>query len=212
MQRGFSVLSQLVADGALQSTAFALRLSNSGASQLMLGGADESSFAGGRAVWVPLSPGLDGAWQFSVEDLTLGSKAVNFGGLQVAVDSGTSLLAADQELGDWLRAHLLPSSCDAVDQLPKLGLRVQGGSVLSLLPADYVDREDGECKLALMPSPLRPESGQRLLLGDSFLRRYVTVYDRQNQRLGFGVAADDSYAQELLPDMFPAPPTTVDLL
>jgi len=206
---GFSFLSQLMANGATHDTAFALRLSNSGSSQLLLGDTSESNLAGGRAVWVPLSPAADGYWQFSVQDLTLDGQSQQFGGLQVAVDSGTSLLAADDDLRDWLREHLLPKDCNDVDHLPKLGLRVRGGSILSILPADYVDQTDGKCSLALMPGKLQSVGGQRLVLGDSFMRRYTTIFDRQNQRLGFGVAADDSMAKELLPAMFPDPTTTM---
>jgi len=206
---GFSLLSQLAASGATRSTAFALRLSNSGSSELLLGGVDESSFAGGRAIWVPISPAADGYWQFSVQDITLDGQSQQFGGLQVSVDSGTSLLAADDELRDWFREHLLPKDCNAVDHLPKLGLRIHGGSILSILPADYIDQTEGKCSLALMPSPLQSVSGQRLVLGDSFLRRYTTIFDRDNARMGFGVATDDGMAKELLPGMFPDPTTTM---
>jgi len=206
---GFSFLSQLVANGVTHGTAFALRLTNSGASQLFLDGIDETSFAGGRAVWVPLSPVADGFWQFTVQDMTLDNHAQEFGSFQVAVDSGTSLLAADEELAQWFRQHLLPKNCDDVDHLPKLGLRISGGSILSLLPADYIDQTDGKCDLALMPSNLQSANGQRLVLGDSFLHRYTTIFDRQNLRMGFGVAADDSMANQMLPAMFPTQTTTV---
>jgi len=207
-QAGFSVMSQFAKAGVVHSTAFALQLSNSGASQLLLGDVDESRLAGGKLLWVSLSPGEDGFWQFPVQDIMLDGQAQNYGRLQVAVDSGTSLLAAERDLGTWMQHHLQPSDCAAVDHLPKLELLLPGGAALPILPADYVDQAGGNCQLALMPSPLESSSSQQLLLGDSFLRRYVTVYDRQNQRLGFGAAADDSLAKEMLPAMFPPPPTT----
>jgi len=214
--RGFSFLSQLAGDGAGHGKTFALRLGSSGASQLFLGGFDESGLAGGRALWVPLSSAADGYWQFSVRDLTLDGQEQHFGAFQVAVDSGTSLLAADEEIGEWLREHLLPKSCRDVDNLPKLGLRVGDRSILTLLPADYVDQIDGHCILALMPSKLQSVGGQRLVLGDSFMRRYITIFDQQQMQIGFGIAADESMANEMLPDMFPPqttppPPTASEL-
>mmetsp|Transcript_75963 Transcript_75963/g.139048 ORF Transcript_75963/g.139048 Transcript_75963/m.139048 type:complete len:506 (-) Transcript_75963:119-1636(-) len=205
---GFSFLSQLANSGAEPGTTFALRLSSSGKSQLFLGGIDESSFAGGRAIWVPLSPVADGSWQFSVEDFTLDGQEQSFGGFQAVIDSGTSLLAADDDISQWFREHLTPKDCNGVDHLPKLGLRIGGGSVLSLLPADYIDQRDGKCNLALMPSELHSVAGH-LILGDSFMRRYTTIFDRENMRLGFGIAADESMAKEILPAMFPTQTTTL---
>jgi len=205
---GFSLLDELANAGSISSSMFALQLSGGGRSQLEFGSVDESSLAGGRALWVPLSPVSGAYWQFSISDLSVGGQAQHFGELEVLVDSGTSLLAADDDLKHWMEENLQPKDCAAVDHLPKLELQLSGGSSLSLLPSDYIDQTDGECKLALMPGQFPAVNGQRLVLGDSFLRRYVTIFDRKDRRLGFGVQADDSLAHELLPGMFPAPTTT----
>jgi len=98
---------------------------------------------------------------------------------------------------------LQPNGCDAVDALPKLGLVVAGNVTLTMLPSDYVDQAEGECSLSLMPSDWKDYNRQRLVLGDSFLRRYVTVFDRTRRRLGFGVATDEIMVKEILPAMFP---------
>eukprot|EP00747_Dinoflagellata_sp_TGD_P079059 gnl/TRDRNA2_/TRDRNA2_160355_c3_seq1.p1 gnl/TRDRNA2_/TRDRNA2_160355_c3~~gnl/TRDRNA2_/TRDRNA2_160355_c3_seq1.p1 ORF type:complete len:468 (+),score=82.79 gnl/TRDRNA2_/TRDRNA2_160355_c3_seq1:26-1429(+) len=201
----FSLLARLAAVGSTSSTSFVLRLSNLGRSELLLGGFDEASLAGGRALWVPLSPRAAGNWQFHVQDLMLDGKMQGFGEMEVVVDSGTSLLGADANLQIWLQEHLQPSSCASVDQLPKLGFRLPGGEVLSLLPDDYIDQIEGECNLALMPTPFRAVNSQRLILGDSFLRRFVTIFDREGgRRLGFGIAVDDDDGVcEILTGMFP---------
>jgi cathepsin D len=197
-----SILEQLVAEGRISNTNFALQLSNSGDSQLLLGDVDKNTLAEQYVLWVPLSAANDGFWQFSVSDFTLNGQEQNYGQFDVSVDSGTSLLAADAQTKDWLETKLQPRSCDTVNQLPKLGLRTQDGSTLTLLPSDFIDRVDGACTLAVMPGS-NSINGQRIVLGDSFLRRYTTIFDRENSRLGFGVAANDDMAQELLPQMYP---------
>lgn len=199
----YSFLRQLVSAGKLDSTTFTLHLGDNDDSELTLGGVDESHLAGGQLSWWNLSPASDGHWQFPVCDLTLDGVPQHFGRIDVGVDSGTSLLAADDSLKGWLEEHLGASEgCNSVDHRPKLGLRRHDGSTLLLLPSDYVDKIDGECSLALMPN-YRRNNGQRLLLGASFLRRYVAVFDRDNSRLGFGVSAGDQHAPQLLEALFP---------
>lgn len=200
----YSFLRAMVSSGKIDTATFAMKLTNDGDSELTLGGVEESSLANRRLSWWHLSPFATGAqWQFDINDLTLDGVPQNFGNIKVGVDSGTSLLAADDALKSWLQQHLGDGDgCSDVNHKPVLGLRRSDGTTLLLLPSDYVDNIDGECSLALMPHH-SGANGERLLLGASFLRRYVTVFDRDNSQLGFGVAADDYHAPQLLKALFP---------
>lgn len=205
----FSLIENLAAAGRIHGTAFTLRLGNSGQSQLLLRGADDASYAGNHTLWVPLSKGAGAQWQISIVDFTFEGKAQGFGGFEALVDSGTSRLAADDVMQQWLIQRLQPADCLSVDRLPVLGLLLHGGAVLPFFPSDYVDNVQGDngwpkCKLALMPGHFRSVNGQRLILGDSFLRRYATTFDGQGRQLGFGVDAADELAHLMLPAMFPA--------
>lgn len=204
---GTSLLDQLHESGKLSSTEFALRLSN-GQSELVLGGVDEHTLAGHQALWVPLSPVAATYWQFSVLDIAIDGKPQQIGNFDVAIDSGTSLIAADAQLKQFFMQNLTPKDCDSVNHLPKVTLQLTNDISLPLLPSDYVDRDSGECKLALMPGNFAGVNYQRMVLGDSFMRRYVTIFDRENRRIGFGVNGDDQLANQMLPNMFPAPTTT----
>eukprot|EP00746_Dinoflagellata_sp_MGD_P071591 gnl/MRDRNA2_/MRDRNA2_29136_c0_seq1.p1 gnl/MRDRNA2_/MRDRNA2_29136_c0~~gnl/MRDRNA2_/MRDRNA2_29136_c0_seq1.p1 ORF type:complete len:674 (+),score=163.88 gnl/MRDRNA2_/MRDRNA2_29136_c0_seq1:109-2022(+) len=206
----YSFIRQLVSAGKLSSSVFALHLSNSGDSALTLGGVDESALQGGQVSWWNLSPVNNGYWQFSASDITLDGTPQNFGELEIAVDSGTSLLAADGQMKNWMEQHLQLSGndgCSNVNNMPKVGLRRHDGTELLLLPSDYVDESEGTCTLAIMPG-FHSVNGQRLILGDSFLRRYVTVFDRDNARIGFGVAAGDEHSPQLMQGLFPPAPST----
>lgn len=208
VQESCSFLDQLQAEGKASSTNFALRLSNSGDSELVLGSVDEDSFARSRALYVPLSVSAGSYWQFSVLDLSINGKPAQLGGLEVVVDSGTSLLAADENLKGWMKEHLTPKNCDAVNDLPWIGLQISNEVSIPILPSDYVDRENGECGLALMPGQFSGVNYQRLVLGDSFMRRYTTIFDRANRRIGFGIDAQDENKALLTQAMFPAATTT----
>lgn len=199
----FSFMDRLFAEGHASSSAFALRLGNTGQSQLLLGGVDENELAGEGVLWVPLSPVAEGHWQILISDFTLDGVRQNVGGMEVIVDSGTSLLAPDDGLKAWFNDRLAPESCATVDRLPTLGFRLESGSVLSMFPSDYVDQRSGDCELALMPWSVAMPDGPRLILGDSFLRRYTAIFDRQNRRLGFGVSPEKEQARELVAAMFP---------
>lgn len=205
---GLSFMDGLAKSGSIRGSAFTLRLGAEGESQLTLGSVDEGALAGGQLLWVPLSPWADGYWQFSAADFSINGELQNFGPLEVSVDSGTSLLAADDNIRHWFQDRVQPKDCSVVDSLPVLGLRLNDGNTLPFLPSDYIDQLQGGCQLSLMPSKFQSVNAQRLILGDSFLRRFTTVFDRENRRIGFGVSRDDSMAHELLPAMFTTTTTT----
>jgi len=206
----FSFLRQLSAQGRLPRSVFSLRLGNQGSSELSFGRVDDSSLVGGRSLWVPLSSAADGHWQISVSDLTLDGVQQHFGEMEVVVDSGTSLLAPDDGLTMWLRERLTPDDCNSVNSLPKLGFRLPGGGTLTMLPSDYIDRIGGKCSLAVMPLNLPEVAGAathsapaRLILGDSFLRRFTTSFDLRGRQVGFGIASGGDQAKELAEALFP---------
>ncbi|CAK9044048.1 Pepsin A [Durusdinium trenchii] len=72
-----------------------------------------------------------------------------------------------------------------------LGFRM-GGHTLTLSPEDYVDRDGHSCSVALMTMDVPPPKGPLFIFGDPFLRKYYTVYDRENLQVGFALAAQSN--------------------
>merc|ERR1719387_22953 len=110
------------------------------------------------------------------------------GQCQVAVDTGTSLMAGPTEIINSLIDTLnVDSKCANFKRLPDLGF-VLGEHILNLKPDDYIDKGDDGCSVALMTLDIPPPKGPLFIFGDPFLRKYYTVYDRDKMRVGFALA------------------------
>jgi hypothetical protein len=57
-----------------------------------------------------------------------------------------------------------------------------------LLPSDYIDKNDGQCSTSFMALDVPPPRGPLFVFGDPFLRKFVTIYDRDGPQVGFAVA------------------------
>ena len=50
---------------------------------------------------------------------------------------------------------------------------------------DYVQVQgEGKCLFAIMPFEMSPKLGEMWILGDVFMRKYYTVFDYGNKRVG----------------------------
>lgn len=154
--------------------------------------------------WVPVTN--PGYWQVSMEDITIKNERMKLceGNCQVAVDSGTSLMAGPSDIIDVLSDKLkVNTNCSNYGKLPKLGFIV-GGHILNLNPEDYIDKNEDGCSVALMTLDIPPPKGPLFVFGDPFLRKYYTVYDRKELKVGFALAAHpgvDRHKQTMLIDL-----------
>jgi len=55
-------------------------------------------------------------------------------------------------------------------------------------PEDYMDKGHGNCDFSLMALDVPPPKGPLFIFGDPFLRRFVTIYDKNGPKVGFAVA------------------------
>merc|ERR1719399_1872012 len=189
----FNVLDCMVRDKVLKTNVFSV----------FFGGTDEEpseiSFGEYRPsrmasalFWAPVT--TPGYWQVEMEDIAIHNQPQKLceGGCQVAVDTGTSLMAGPTEIINALIDKLdVASDCGNYQKLPHLGFIVKG-HILNLKPDDYVDKGDDGCSVALMTLDIPPPKGPLFIFGDPFLRKYYTVYDRQKLKVGFALAAHPS--------------------
>jgi len=185
MGKGFNIVDDLLPNGK-----FAVFLTDDSNSEITFGGYKPESLAS-DIIWAPVSH--ESYWQVSVDDITFDNKATGLcdGGCQVAVDTGTSMLAGPSDLVDKLTSKLgAKSDCSNFNELPRLGFQL-AGRVLNLAPDDYMDKSGGDCDFSVMQLDVPPPKGPLFIFGDPFLRRFVTIYDRAGPNVGFAVAKRD---------------------
>lgn len=145
-----------------------------------------------------------GFWLVTMRDVYVGGKALGLcksedGGdrCQVALDTGSSIsMGPPQHISALFQAIGMKDDCMNVSQLPTLRFEldaVSGDSFnLELHPSDYVDRSAEGCAPTFAPFQLPPELGTMWILGQTVLRKYYSVYDAKNWRVGIGLAAHGS--------------------
>jgi hypothetical protein len=187
MGKGFNIVDDLNDSGQLPQGQFSVFLVDEGESEIVFGGY-RSEVVASDIVWAPVS--RQSYWQVKIEDITFDNKPTGLCGesCQVAVDTGTSMLAGPSDLVDKLNDKLgAKEDCTNFASLPQLGFQI-GDKVLNLDPEDYMDKSEGDCSFSVMSLDVPPPKGPLFIFGDPFLRRFVTIYDRPGPRVGFAVA------------------------
>eukprot|EP00930_Biecheleria_cincta_P045337 TRINITY_DN31257_c0_g1_i1.p1 TRINITY_DN31257_c0_g1~~TRINITY_DN31257_c0_g1_i1.p1 ORF type:complete len:636 (+),score=122.36 TRINITY_DN31257_c0_g1_i1:103-2010(+) len=192
MGNNFNILDDMYAAGTLPGGQFSVFLTEDGSSEITFGGFKQEQLAS-EVVWAPVTH--ESYWQVAVKDITFDNtdtKLCGAQGCQVAVDTGTSMLAGPPSLVSALQEKLSPKDdCSDFDALPKIGFRL-GNKILNLAPEDYMDRDANGCSFSLMPLDVPPPRGPLFIFGDPFLRRFVTIYDKSGPSVGFAVAKSGS--------------------
>merc|ERR1719453_540921 len=187
MGKGFNIVDDLNDSGQLPQGQFSFYLTDGGDSEISFGGYKPESLAS-DIVWAPVT--IQSYWQVKVDEITFDNKPTGLceGSCQVAVDTGTSMLAGPSDLVDKLNDKLgAKEDCTNFASLPQLGFQI-GDKVLNLDPEDYMDKSEGDCSFSVMSLDVPPPKGPLFIFGDPFLRRFVTIYDRPGPRVGFAVA------------------------
>mmetsp|Transcript_1096 Transcript_1096/g.2024 ORF Transcript_1096/g.2024 Transcript_1096/m.2024 type:complete len:554 (+) Transcript_1096:84-1745(+) len=204
----FNIIDDLTDSGQLPQGMFTVFLTDDGNSEITFGGYRPESLAS-DVVWAPVT--RESYWQVGVEDITFdGVKTGLCGpnGCQVAVDTGTSMLAGPTNLVDKLSNGIgAREDCSNFASLPNVGFKI-GSNILNLSPDDYMDKSNSECSFSLMALDVPPPKGPLFIFGDPFLRRFATIYDRTGPRVGFAVAKhgdmDAAQASKIITTVQPA--------
>mmetsp|Transcript_28663 Transcript_28663/g.75915 ORF Transcript_28663/g.75915 Transcript_28663/m.75915 type:complete len:470 (-) Transcript_28663:78-1487(-) len=168
--------------------------------------------------WAPVAMPELGYWQVQIKEVRIGDTVLDDcadGGCRAILDTGTSLLGVPRQAMRGMHrllARPVPAElsnpgddpdCRALaGKMLHFDLDLGGGTMVSLGPEDYsrpkpynMTMPGGSsewklwCRSLLLPIDMKEPLGPRVFIwGEAVLRRYLTVYDWENQRIGFSVS------------------------
>jgi len=191
-----SVFQNLVQQKKVKEAVFAFFLSNEVAppmpplfkGELIIGGVDPAHYTG-TIDYVPVS--TPGYWEIKGDAFNVGSyssAAKNF-----VLDTGTSIMAGPVKdvnaIAKMVGAHRLTAQewtvpCNKVSSLPNVDI-VINGKTYTLTPDDYVIKDENViCLFGFTGIDIPAPRGPLWILGDIFIRKFYTVFDLAQNRVG----------------------------
>lgn len=148
-----------------------------------LGGVDHTAYKG-DLVYLPVR--RQAYWEVQLDQITLGDASGAFeGGAGAVIDTGTSLITLPSNLCSVVNKIIgarrqlngqYAVTCDTRHKLPDLTFTLSGYN-FTLNPYEYTLETNGACISALTPFDFPAAVGPMVILGDSFLRKYYSVFD-----------------------------------
>merc|ERR550539_946149 len=174
---------------------FAFYLGDNAAGELTIGGTDSAHYSG-DINYVKLSNTT--YWQIPMDSMSSGSWSSD--AVYAVIDSGTSLIAGpSEEVAGLAKAagatELMKGeyTIDCNADAPDVNF-VFGGQHYTLTKEDYIIKSGTQCLFGFMAIDLPPAVGW--IVGDVFIRKFYTVFDWGNERVGF---ADVAKATKTIP-------------
>ena len=142
----------------------------------------------------------DNYWAINFQGVKLGNQSLSLPkGAKAIIDSGTSLMSFPSSTVKDISSYLssmgifcnvvagLPIFCDcpnSFDDFPNITLTFDQEWSATLTGRDYVTNVAGECMLGFQ----LVDYMNYVILGDIFMRKYYTLFDADNMRIGFADA------------------------
>jgi C1A family cysteine protease len=181
----------LVDSGNLAAPLFAFYLGNNAPGALMIGGVDSSHYTGDFS-YVSLKS--EDYWRIELDDFKVNGASVTTTKTAI-VDSGTSLLAGPKAdvaaLATKIGATSILGGKEYTIECSKGGpdlVFTIAGKDYTFKFADYTINSGSTCLFAMTGIDVPAPNGPLWILGDVFMRKYYTVFDWGNKRLGFALA------------------------
>lgn len=160
--------------------------------ELLLGGINTNHYSG-DLIYVPLSSKT--YWQVALDGFTINGKTVSTVKNGV-IDTGTSLLAGPTSevkaiaklagATPFLKGeYLIP--CSKKKDGVNFDIKI-GGHTFTLTPTDYIIPDQTICLFGMIGLDIPAPHGPLWILGDPFIRKFYSVFDLKEGRMGFATA------------------------
>ncbi|KAJ5326621.1 Peptidase A1 [Penicillium brevicompactum] len=162
-------------------------------SEATFGGIDKDHYTG-ELIKIPLR--RKAYWEVDLDSIALGDNVAELENTGVILDTGTSLIALPSTMAELLNKEIGATKswngqytvdCAKRDSLPDLTFTL-AGHPFKISAYDYILEVQGSCISSFMGMDFPEPVGPLAILGDSFLRRWYSVYDVGNNAVGLAKA------------------------
>jgi len=146
------------------------------------GGVDASYYEG-EIITLPVR--RKAYWEVELNAITFGDETAELESTGAIVDTGTSLIALPTSLAEMLNTEIGATKnwqgqytvdCEARANLPNITFTL-GGNDFAITAYDYIMETSGTCISSFMGMDFPEPVGPLVILGDTFLRRWYSIYD-----------------------------------
>jgi len=150
--------------------------------------------------YLNIDPDTPGYWQVRMKDIYAVSqdgseRALNLcppDGCKIIADTGTSLMTAPSyAFRKMVRKFSYGATCHLDGHMPTMKIVLfdtNGSHDFTLEPEYYLHKRGGICKLAMLALNIHRPRGPLFILGNVFMRKFLTVYKRHPNMLGIAKA------------------------
>ncbi|KAH8904552.1 eukaryotic aspartyl protease [Coniochaeta sp. PMI_546] len=151
-------------------------------SEAVFGGINKDRFEG-KITTIPLR--RKAYWEVDLDSVSYGDSTAELEGTGVILDTGTSLIALPSQLAEMINAEMgakkgyngqYSVDCSKRDSLPDVTFALSGYN-FTIGPYDYILEVSGSCISSFFGMDFPEPVGPLAILGDSFLRRWYSIYD-----------------------------------
>lgn len=187
---------EMIHQNLLDEPVFAFYLgdtSDSDDSECVFGGINKDHIDG-KITTIPLR--RKAYWEVDLDAVMYGKEVAELEGTGVILDTGTSLIALPSQLAEMINAEMgakrgyngqYSIDCNKRDSLPDVTFKLSGYE-FSIGPYDYILEVSGSCISSFFGMDFPEPVGPLAILGDSFLRRWYSIYDLGNGAVGLAKA------------------------
>ena len=149
--------------------------------EFVIGGMPEGRYEG-KVTTLPLR--RKGYWEVNLDAFSFGDETLETENTGAAIDTGTSLIAVPTDVAELLNKEIgakkswngqYTVDCAKVDSLPSVTFDFSGHK-FELPASDYILNVQGSCISGFTGLDIPPPLGPVWIVGDAFLRRYVSGY------------------------------------
>ncbi|KAG1474725.1 hypothetical protein G6F56_000176 [Rhizopus delemar] len=166
---------------------------NESGGEIVFGGIDESRYIG-DVVWSPVT--RKAYWEVGLDSVIFDGQPLGSDAHSAAIDTGTSLIIAPVNIANAINSRIGAQpdmygqssvNCTLLPSLPEFCFVISATNYC-LRGEDYIVKIQGQCISGFVGLDMPSPAGPIWIVGDVFLRKYYTIYDLANDRVGFAIS------------------------